>query len=204
MSKFRIAEPAYYYVSGLHLLYKNDRSSSKAMFEKAVVTGKSLQVLALVAKSYYCLGTNYWDSSRTGRLKFKNSAVGGSAYAVISPDSGRPLSGKAHAHYLHRAFVFARTCDMAELQKDARRAIDECIDTDYLNFYDETSHTVDVMGVGGAGRSDFRAAEDEDGPPSGSGGNTEERDTGRWIKERRISEAAGREVGGGGVGGGDV
>ena len=220
MAKFRIAEPAFYYVSGLYLLFKNDRAGSKAMFEKAVVTGKSLQVrasesrsdecantficnvpvtnfdvalrslqvLALVAKSYYCLGTNYWDSSRTGRFKFKNSAVGGSAYAVISPDSERSLSGRAHAHYLHRAFVFARTCDMAELQKDSKRAIDECIDSDYLNFYDETSHTVDVLGVGGAGRSDFRAEEDDD---EGVNNSSSDRDTGKWIKERRMSEAPG-------------
>lgn len=167
MQKFKIAEPAYYYVVGLYSLYRNERQKSKWQFEKAVVTGKSLQVLAIVAKSYYNLGTNNWTDEGGGAKSgmFKNSVVGGSAYAVVSPEASRKINGRGHAHYLHRAFVFAKTCDMASLQALSKAAIDECI-----------SDGVDGLMY--------------DGPVSdvGEGMSSEEdRETGKWVRERRIS-----------------
>ncbi|GMH55946.1 hypothetical protein TrLO_g15810 [Triparma laevis f. longispina] len=167
MQKFKIAEPAYYYVMGLYSLYKNERQKSKWQFEKAVVTGKSLQLLAIVAKSYYNLGTNNWTDEGGGTKSgmFKNSVVGGSAYAVVSPEASRKINGRGHAHYLHRAFVFAKTCDMASLQALSKAAIDECI-----------SDGIDGLMY--------------DGPVSdvGEGMSSEEdRETGKWVRERRIS-----------------
>ncbi|GMI04278.1 hypothetical protein TrVE_jg1521 [Triparma verrucosa] len=179
MEKFTIAEPAYYYVSGLYNLYKNERAKSKWQFEKAVVTGKSLQVLAIVAKSYYNLGTNNWEVERGGNGgKFKNSVVGGSAYAVVSPEASRKIAGRGHVHYLHRAFVFAKTCDMGSLQALSKAAIDQSI----------VGFDGDGEGAEGGGYSyNYDNPDSNDGAGFGEGSDERDSLTGKWVRERRIS-----------------
>ena len=122
---FVIAEPAYHYVNGLYNLYAGKLKVAKASFEKTYITGKPLQLLGLVTKSYLIIGTNTW----TSKISTKNSVVGGAMY--YSSLKNHPKSEqKEQVQNLQKAFLFARTCEMTELQATCKTVIERTVDSD--------------------------------------------------------------------------
>lgn len=116
---FIIAEPAYHYVNGLYYLYADKLKLAKASFQKTYVSGKPLQLLGLVTKSYLTLGTNNWGT----KTSTKNSVVGGTMfYTNLKNPSKHEL--KEQMQNLQKGFLFARTCEMVELQTTCKAAIE--------------------------------------------------------------------------------
>lgn len=135
--KFKIAECASLYCQGIHHLHGGELKAAKWCFETSVAVGKTSKCDAIVAKSYFLLGTNTFAGKAGPGPRERVGVVGGNSYAVVAPEveeGPRKGGDKGHVHYLHRAFSYAKQCDMHSLSRSVRKAIDNCIEDDASQF----------------------------------------------------------------------